>query len=298
MNKNFFCINVKDYNKNFSFEVGCPSSIDNPKSHSVMFLNENYVKKWKQLLMVEQCLVFWPEIFEVPEEVKTRHVVITCKNPRLEYCRFFKENNIKNLPKKEDIQVINGAMIAKNSKVGKNSIIMPSAYVSSEVEIGDNVYIGVGVKLIGKIKIGNDVIIRENSVLGADGLSTDRDSDGTSIIMPQFGGIRIDNQVTIGCNCVIARGAIDNTIIEKGCKIDNSVFISHNVHIGKDTFIVGETIMFGSSSTGERVYISGNSTIRNKVKIGSDVMIGMGSVVTRNIEDGEIVYGNPAHGGK
>ena len=112
--------------------------------------------------------------------------------------------------------------------------------------------------------------------------------------MPQFGGVIIEDDVQIGALTVIGRGAIDNTILKHGSKIDNSTFVSHNVIVGEDTFVVGESIMFGSSSTGKQVLISGNSTIRDGRHIGDKAVIGMGSVVTKNVETGAVVKGNPA----
>ena len=171
---------------------------------------------------------------------------------------------------------------------------MPGAYIGGEVELGDNCYIGAGARLVGEIHAGNNVVIRENSVVGADGLSTDRDEDGKALTMPQFGGVILGDDVQIGALTVIARGAIDYTIIGRGAKIDNSTFISHNVVLGEDTFVVGETIMFGSSSTGERAFISGNATIRDGRHVGTDAKVGMGAVVVKNVEDGAVVKGNPA----
>ena len=131
-------------------------------------------------------------------------------------------------------------------------------------------------------------------MLGADGLSTDRDIDGKPLTMPQFGRIILEDNVQIGALTVIARGAIDDTIIKKGAKIDNSSFVSHNVVIGEDTFVVGETILFGSSSVGSQTLISGNSTIRDGRHVGAKAKVGMGSVVIRDVEDGAVVKGNPA----
>ena len=290
----FFRVNVKKYSSDCDFEVIRPASLDFPKDNAVMFVKEAYLEKWKNLLRVKHCLVFWPINIDVPCELRECHAVFLCPDTRVAYCQFFKENQIRNLPEPEKMNCVNGAYIAESAKIGQGTVIMPGAYISGKTQIGENCYIGAGTKLMGRIIIGNSVIIRENSVLGADGLSTDRNEDGSAATMPQFGGILVENSVEIGANCVIARGAIDNTVIGTGCKLDNSVFISHNVLLGKDTFVVGETIMFGSSSTGERTCISGNATIRNKVKIGSDVIIGMGSVVTKDIESGSVVLGSPA----
>ena len=111
--------------------------------------------------------------------------------------------------------------------------------------------------------------------------------------MPQFGRVILEDNVQIGANTVIARGAIDDTKICKGAKIDNSCFISHNTTVGEDTFIVGETIMFGSSSVGKRCLVSGNSVLANFVNIGDDCILGMGSVALKSIPDKKIAFGSP-----
>lgn len=292
--KEYFCIHAGRYVPGCDFNVTRPSSLDYPCDHSVMFVMEKYAKLWERLLSVRGCLVFWPERWEVPEELSARHAMISCAFPRVEYCNFFIKNHIRILPEKEDMRLIGGAYISPNAQIGNDTVIMPGAYIGGGVKIGEGCYIGAGVKLMGDILMGKNVIIRENSVLGADGLSTERNPDGSAATMPQFGGIVIGSHVEIGANTVIARGAIDDTVIEDGCKLDNSVFISHNVRLGKNTFIVGETIMFGSSSTGERAFLSGNSTIRNKVSVGADAVVGMGAVVTKDVRNGATVMGNPS----
>lgn len=294
MEKRYFSVNVEKYVKDKSFEVFRPASLDIPKDGAVMFVTEGFLKDAKALHTCRDCLVFWPESVFVPSEIRERHAVRICQNPHLEYCRFYQENQISYLPRQEEIELKNGAYIAKTAVIGQDVKIFPGAYVGGEVIIGDHVYIGSGVRLVGEVHVGNHVIIRENAVIGADGLSTDRDESGKAVTMPQFGGVVIEDHVQIGALTVIGRGAIDNTVIQSGAKIDNSCFISHNVKIGADTFVVGESILFGSSSTGERAYISGNATIRNGVHIGNDVIVGMGSNVVRNVEDGRTVKGNPA----
>lgn len=289
-----FRVQVNEYHHKKSFEVYRPASLDAPADHAVMFLMLKMQHKLDVFFSIHQCLIFWPDVLPIPPEIEARHAVIPVKEPRLEYCRFFKKHGIRNLPSKEDYTLVNGGYICSGAVVPESSMIMPGAYIGGEVTIGENCYIGAGAKLVGKIQIGSNVIIRENTVIGADGLSTDRDLDGTGITMPQFGGVCIHDDVEIGANVVIARGAIDDTVIERGCKIDNSSFISHNVTIGHDTFIVGETILFGSSKIGARAFISGNATVRNQVIVGNDAQIGMGSVVTKNVGPGQTVMGVPA----
>ena len=292
--KSFFSISADRYVPGKSFHVCRPASLNQPQDNAVMFVTPRYLEQASALIQCENCLVFWPENHNVPEEYAARHAIFPCVNPRKQYCLFFYENGIVYLPPKEEFDIVDGAMIARTAVIGRNCILMPGAYIGGEVIIGDECYIGAGVKLMGQVRIGDRVVIRENSVIGADGLSTNRDDAGKAITMPQFGGVTLENDVQIGALTVIARGAIDHTIIRRGAKIDNSSFISHNVEVGENTFIVGETIMFGSSSTGKNVFVSGNSTIRDGRHVGDCATVGMGSVVVCNVENGTVVKGNPA----
>ncbi len=292
--KRYFEVNVKKYVQNRDYLVYRPASLNNPKSHAVMFITDGFMQYSERFQMVEECLIFWPETYKLPESIENKHAVVKCVNPHLQYCKFFQENNIVYLPKEEKGKMLNGSFIADSARLGEDNVILPGAYIGGEVMLGNHVYIGAGTKLVGEVHVADGVVIRENCVIGADGLTTDRDENGKAVTMPQFGGVILEKDVQIGSNTVVARGAIDNTVIGQGSKIDNSCFISHNVIIGDDTFIVGETIMFGSSSTGNKAYLSGNSTIRNGVHIGDNALVGMGAVVVKDVENGKIVKGNPA----
>ena len=294
MNDYFFNISVNRYDKEKEFNVYRPASLNHPKDSAVMFITPSYMSYMEALLQCRDCLVFWPSHIDVPAEIRDRHAVCLCGDPREEYCRFYRDNKIFYLPENQNYSIVNGAFIADGAKIGRNCRIFPGAYLGCEVELGDEVYIGSGVRLIGRVRVGDRVVIRENTVVGSDGLSTNRDEDGHALTMPQFGGVLIEDDVQIGALTVICRGAIDDTTIHRGSKIDNSCFISHNVQLGEDTFIVGETILCGSSTTGDRSYVSGGATVRDGMRIGSGAMVGLGSVVVKDVADNTIVKGNPA----
>ena len=292
--KEYFRVNAKRYVPNKDFDVVRPASLNNPKDNAVMFISDGYMDQVDAFRRCSNCLIFWPKDVSVPDDIKENHAVCIVDNTRNGYCGFYRENSITYYPPVEEFENVNGAYIAKTAIIGNNCRVLPGVYIGGEVRIGDNCYIGAGTKLVGEVTIGSNVVIRENSVIGADGLSTDRDEDGHALTMPQFGGVVLEDDVQVGALTVIARGAIDNTVIKRGAKIDNSTFISHNVVIGEDTFVVGETIMFGSSSTGKQSFISGNSTIRDGRHIGDNAVIGMGSVVVKNVDNNSVVKGNPA----
>ena len=292
--KEYFRVQVYKYVEGKDFEVVRPASLNNPKDNAVMFIIESRINEASAFTRCSNCLVFWPENVDIPGGLTDRHAICKVSNPHREYCRFFYDNEITYLPPIEEYEMVRGAYICKGAKIGESCRILPGAYISGDTELGDHVYIGSGARLIGEVHVGNNVVIRENTVIGADGLSTDRDESGKALTMPQFGGVVLEDDVQIGALTVIARGAIDNTTIKSGSKVDNSSFISHNVVLGEDTFVVGESIMFGSSSTGSGAFISGNSTIRDGCHIGDEAIVGMGSVVVKNVDDGVIVKGNPA----
>ena len=292
--KKYFQVNVNKYIPDFNFEVVRPASLNNPKDESVMFVIEKNIDQANVFYSVNHCLIFWPETIDIPKDITEKHAVYKCKNPHFSYCKFFEDNNITYYPPIEEYNLVNGAFIAKTARIGQNVKIFPGVYIGGEVEIGNNVYIGSGAKLVGEIYIGNNVVIRENAVIGADALTTDRNENGKAVTMPQFGRIIVEDDVQIGANAVICRGAIDYTIIHRRAKISSCCIIAHNVNIGADAFVAGGTVMFGSSSTGEQVLISGNSAVRNGIHIGNYAIVGMGSVVVRPVAEGTIVKGNPA----
>ena len=290
----YFEINVKKYVPGRSFDVFRPASLYFPKDHAVMFVTREYMRYVNALEVCTNCLVFWPEEAEVPAGINERHAVAACADPRTEYCRFYRDNGITYYPETEEYNLVNGAFISPKAVIGSGCRIFPGAYIGGDVRLGDHVYVGGGARLVGRIKVGNHVVIRENAVIGADGLSTNRDEEGRAVTMPQFGGVVIEDDVQIGALTVVARGAIDDTVIKRGSKIDNSCFISHNVMLGEDTFVVGESIVFGSATTGKQAYISGNCCVRDGVSVGEKALVGMGAVVVKPVPDGAVVKGNPA----
>lgn len=296
--RSYFCVNVHKYVQDKHFDVVRPASLEHPKNNAVMFLSSRYAEQASEMASVfesvRDCLIFWPDNAPVPENIAKIHAVVKCTNPHNRLSGFYTENGITYLPEPCECRLVNGAWIEVGANIAPNCVIFPGAYIGKNVSIGEDCYIGSGVKIVGEVIIGNHVIIRENTIIGADGLTTDRDENGKALSMPQFGGVQIGNNVTIGANTVIARGAVDDTTISDGVKIDNSVFISHNVFVGEDTFIVGETIMFGGASTGERVMISGNSLIANRVHIGDHTLLGASSTATKSIPNDKVAYGSPA----
>ncbi len=154
-------------------------------------------------------------------------------------------------------QVAGSVFIGANVVVGDHVEINNECYIGPGCVIGDNVSIKTGTRLSANItlckgiSIGQNVIIHPGVVIGADGFGIARDKEGW-IKIPQIGSVIISDNVEIGANTTIDRGAIGDTVVEEGVKIDNQVQIGHNVHIGERSAIAGCTAIAGSTTIGKR----------------------------------------------
>jgi len=189
---------------------------------------------------------------------------------------------------------IDSNSLIQTKNFGKNVSVGPFTFIDKDVQIGDDVYIANNVTIKGKTLIGNNTIIESGCTIGVDGFGHYKDSFSNQIRVPHLGGVVIGNNVILGSNTTIARGAITNTIISDYVKIDNLCHIAHNVIIGRRSMITACVEISGSVSIGEDVWIGPNSSIINGINIGDKSLIGIGSVVTRNIPENKVAFGVPA----
>lgn len=185
------------------------------------------------------------------------------------------------------------------------------SYISKDVDIGNNVKIGIGCVIEEGVSIGDNTVIHHNIVLkkdtvigdnceicsgtiiGETGFNPLKDESDKRDLVKHYGGVKIGNNVHIGDGCTISRGTIDDTIIKTGVKMNKQVIVAHNVVIGSDTVITSPTFICGSVRIGEDCHIAA-TTIRNQCTIGDRAILGLGSVVVKDVEAGETVVGNPA----
>jgi UDP-3-O-[3-hydroxymyristoyl] glucosamine N-acyltransferase len=186
------------------------------------------------------------------------------------------------------------AIISDTAKIGSNCYIGEYSIIRDNCVIGDNTTIDDRVTLLEDCSIGNNCILQSGVVVGADSFSYVRNSNGDIIKFPNSKGVKIGNNVDIFANSLIERGLLADTIIGDGTKIGGLVVIAHNSTIGKKCQIVDFTIVGGSVSIGDMCYLGINSTIKNNLKIGNNVIVAAGAVVIKNVEDNDIVAGNPA----
>ncbi len=194
----------------------------------------------------------------------------------------------------EDAKVDESVRFGKNVKIGKNTTIMAGCYLGDNVRVGDDCIIYPNVTIYHRCKINNRVIIHSGAVIGADGFGFAHNNRGEHIKIYQLGAVEIGSDVEIGANTTIDRGALGDTIIEKGTKIDNLVQIGHNVKVGQNSIIVAGCAIAGSTELGRNVVLGGQSAVAGHIKIGDMAQFAARSGVTKSLPGGKIYAGAPA----
>ena len=168
-------------------------------------------------------------------------------------------------------------------------VIGAGCFVGEEVEIGEGTVLNPNITVYQGVKIGARCLVHSGAVIGADGFGFANDR-GVWQKIPQIGSVRIGDDVEIGANCMIDRGALQDTVIESGVKIDNGVQVAHNVHIGEHTAIAGLTAIAGSTRIGKYCMIGGSSAIAGHLTLEDRVILAGASTVGQSLKSGE--YGS------
>jgi UDP-3-O-[3-hydroxymyristoyl] glucosamine N-acyltransferase len=193
----------------------------------------------------------------------------------------------------EDNVIIDpGATIGPGAEIGSGTIVGPGAAIGPGVRVGRNCRIGAGTTIAHAL-IGNDVLIHPGCRIGQDGFGFVPGANGHAKV-PQVGRVIIQNAVEIGAGTTVDRGAIKDTMIGEGTKIDNLVQIAHNVTIGRHCIIVSHTGLAGSCTLEDGVMLGARSGVGNHVTVGTGAQIAALAAVTSDVPPGERWGGVPA----
>ncbi len=173
-------------------------------------------------------------------------------------------------------------VVGADSEIGERAVIGAGSVLGDGAVIGADTRLAPRVVLYPRVRIGRRSTIHAGVVLGADGFGIAQDQDGW-VKVPQLGGVRIGDDVEIGANTTIDRGAIEDTVIEDDVKLDNQIQVGHNVRIGAHTAIAGCVGISGSSTIGRRCMIGGAVGIAGHLDICDDVAVLGLSMVSRSI---------------
>jgi UDP-3-O-[3-hydroxymyristoyl] glucosamine N-acyltransferase len=184
-------------------------------------------------------------------------------------------------------------VLGENVRVGARSVLQGGNHIGNQCLLGEDVNLFPNVVLYPRTELGNRVRLHAGVVIGADGFGYVLDC-GSQRKVPQIGNVIIRDDVEIGANSTVDRGALGPTVIGRGSKIDNLVQIGHNCVLGEHCLLVAQVGVAGSSRLGNYVILGGQAGIAGHLKIGNRVSVGAQAGVMNSIPDGEKWFGSPA----
>ena len=294
-------ISVKDIIENLNEELICVhgdvtnlfidniADVNNVTETSLDWINTN--KQDKQTIAessIAKVLINDKSVIFSESLQQKKKVLIQVKDPRKTMIKVA----IMFLEKKEP--GIHSSAIIDSEAIVDQSAHIGAGCVVGKATIGADTVLMPNVVVYDGVKIGNRCLIHAGVVIGTDGLGCTRDEEGKLTKFPHLGGVIIEDDVEIGANSQVAKGAFSDTFIKNGCKLNGLCFVAHNCVLEENVWITGDTMLCGSVHVGKNTTIFSNVVVRDKRIIGEGVVIGMGSVVTKDVPSGETWVGNPA----
>ena len=278
--------------------------IDSGKDGHISYINDKQYVRYLQITKASAIIVNNGYL----EEKKYDKTLIGVDNPTVAFSKLIP---LFHAEPKCEYSISESAVISRKSKVGTNCHIGHNVTIEDDVIIGDNVFIGSGcyigrdsiidrnsflssnVTIIKNSQIGEGVKVNSGTVIGGSGFGILTNDQGHSLI-PHIGNVIIHDNVSIGSNCCIDRGTINDTVIGYNTHIDNLVQIAHNVKIGRGCIIAGQSGIAGSTTIGNYVTMGGQVGIVGHIKIADNIIIAAKSLVTKSIFKGNVISGIPA----
>ena len=177
------------------------------------------------------------------------------------------------------------AYVGEGCSIGENVVIGPGCVIQPGCHVGENSLLHARVSLYAETHLGTHCILHSGCVLGSDGFGFARKPDGSWEKIPQIGRVILGDWVEIGANTTIDRGALDDTVIESGAKLDNLIQVAHNCKIGENAALAGQVGMAGSSTLGKRVMVGGQAGIMGHIEVGDDIVVSARSFISKSVAE-------------
>lgn len=183
--------------------------------------------------------------------------------------------------------------IHAEARIDAGARLAPGVVVGAGVVIEADVMVGPNTCLA-HVTVERGASLGANCSVGLDGFGFARDTDGALVRFPHVGRVRIGAGASIGSNTCIDRGALGETVVGAGARVDNLVHVAHNVQIGEGALVIANAMLGGSAIVGARAHVAPSASVLNQITVGDDATLGMGAVVIRPVAAGQTVVGNPA----
>jgi UDP-3-O-[3-hydroxymyristoyl] glucosamine N-acyltransferase len=275
------------------FEISSLNTLKDASSEELSFVsNSKYIKdiensKAAAIIVDEKTAQY------VPKD----SIALVVENPYWEMAtmsKFFapaiEDENLEVATIGENTKVSPKAELARGVKIGKNCTIMAHVYIGTNTIIGDNVVIYPNVTVYRDCVVGNECMIHANTVIGSDGFGFATSKMGEHKKIYQNGNVVLEDDVEIGSGTTIDRAAFGTTLIKKGVRIDNLVQIGHNCVIGEYSVIVSQAGISGSTTMGRNVVMGGQSATSGHLSIAPFTTMAARSGVTKSIKESGLTF--------
>ncbi|SJM91984.1 UDP-3-O-(3-hydroxymyristoyl)glucosamine N-acyltransferase [Crenothrix polyspora] len=288
-----------------SASIYSASDITSAQSGQVTQLTSSKYSKYIEHSAATACFI--AESF-TGENIPAHMALLVCSDPEISfikavellhparvYCAHIAPQSVlaASVSLGRDVYIGPYAVIGENTRVDDGSKILANAYLGNNVKIGKNCQIYPYAVIYDDVELGDNVIIHSGAIIGADGFGY-KFREGVHVKVPQVGNVVIGNDVEIGANTCVDRGALGSTVIGAGSKIDNLVQIGHNNKVGKGVIMCGHTGVSGSCTIEDYVILAGSAGIADHVTIGRGAVVMARSGVANDIPAGAQVFGSPA----
>lgn len=290
-----YCVN--NISKDYNFYIKGVSYAGEPKNNTMMYISKKVEYLLKKIEGKKNCLVFLENGISVPSKLKKENCFIFSDNPQYAYAKVANELALEQRKwEKENKYILtdDGYYLGKNVTIGRNAYIEPNVLIGHNVSIGDNACILAGT-IIKHATIGDNFFCNEHAVIGNYGFTLSIDDNGNNYRIPSLGNVIIGDYVEVGPFTDVAAGTCGDTILEDYVKLDALIHIGHEAHLHKNVEITAGAVVAGFVDMEEKSYVGINASIKNRIRIGENCVIGMGTNVTKSVEQKMTVIGNPAH---
>ena len=253
------------------------STLEKASSESLSFLSNSKYSKFISSSKAQAIIVH--DSFDIKDK---RNYLVT-SDPYLAYAKassLFKRYVFE----LDNASIHPSATISNDSSIGENVSIGANVVIGPNCNIGDNVIIKSNCSIVQDVTIGENSIIHNGTVLGSDGFGYAPTKTGY-VKIEQIGKLLIKKNVEIGANCTIDRGALLDTEIHEGVKLDNQIQIAHNVIIGKNSAIAASCAVAGSTIIGKNFQMGGLSGVLGHLNICDNVTVGAHTLITKDIKE-------------
>lgn len=273
-----------------SVRVGPPRPLDEAEAEQLTWLSQRELERRDSWRGSAACVVIAAS-GAATKYRNSRAVFIEVDSPKLAFIKAvdacFPELQTDSFEPGRALSIDPSSVVSSSARLASGVVVGPRVKVGERVRVGPNT-------VLSNCSIGDDSSVGANCTFGLSGFGYEKDESGAFHRFPHVGDVRIGRNVEIGSNTCIDRGSLGSTVIGDGCKIDNLVHIAHNVVLGRNVMVIANAMLGGSVRIDDGAWVAPSVAVMNQASIGADATLGLGAVVIKNVEAGDVVVGNPA----